>query len=70
MQDNIQAALRNDEKLETLNTATEEMNKAAGQFKTRSHMLARKMWWQQKKVGQPYGMGCLTISLYRHYAFL
>jgi vesicle-associated membrane protein 4 len=50
MQDNIDVALRNCVKLESIEAQAEELQQQAGVFKKSAHELKNKMWWKNMKM--------------------
>jgi hypothetical protein len=52
MQDNIDIALQNCVKLESIGKAAEELQQQAGVFKRNAHELKKRMWWKNLKVSR------------------
>ena len=50
MQDNIDIALQNCVKLESIGKAAEELQQQAGVFKRNAHELKKRMWWKNLKM--------------------
>lgn len=50
MQENVDLALQNCVKLETIEKAAEELQQQAGVFKRNANELKNKMWWKNMKV--------------------
>ena len=50
MQDNIDVALQNTVKLESIEKQAEELQQQAGVFKRNANELKNKMWWKNMKV--------------------
>lgn len=50
MQDNIDLALQNCVKLESIEKAAEELQQQAGVFKRNANELKKKMWWKNIRV--------------------
>jgi hypothetical protein len=50
MQDNVDMALQNCVKLESIEKQAEELQQQAGVFKRSAHDLKKKMWWQNMKM--------------------
>ena len=50
MQDNVDMALQNCVKLESIEKAAEELQQQAGVFKRNAHELKKRMWWKNLKV--------------------
>lgn len=50
MQENVNLALANCVKLETIEAAAEELQQQAGVFKKSAHELKNKMWWKNIKM--------------------
>lgn len=52
MQDNVDMALQNCVKLESIEKQAEELQQQAGVFKRNAHELKKRMWWKNLKVRQ------------------
>ena len=52
MQDNVDMALKNCVKLESIEQAAEQLQQQAGVFKRNAHELKKRMWWKNLKVHQ------------------
>jgi hypothetical protein len=52
MQENVDLALQNCVKLESIEKAAEELQQQAGVFKRNANELKKKMWWKNIKVRQ------------------
>jgi hypothetical protein len=50
MQENVDIALQNCVKLETIEKAAEELQQQAGVFKRNANELKKKMWWKNIKM--------------------
>jgi hypothetical protein len=50
MQDNVEIALQNCVRLESIEKAAEELQQQAGVFKRSAHDLRKKMWWKNLKM--------------------
>ena len=50
MQDNVNIALQNCVKLESIEAAAEELQQQAGVFKRSANELKNKMWWKNMKM--------------------
>jgi hypothetical protein len=50
MQDNVDLALQNCVKLESIEKAAEELQQQAGVFKRNAHELKKRMWWKNLKM--------------------
>src|SRR5690554_5417427 len=50
MQENVDIALQNCVKLESIEKAAEELQQQAGVFKRNAHDLRKKMWWKNLKM--------------------
>jgi hypothetical protein len=50
MHDNINLALENTTKLETIELKSEELDQSAGIFKKNASELRKKMWWKNFKM--------------------
>ena len=61
MQDNVELALANVVKLETVEKAAEELQQQAGVFKRNAHELKKKMWWKNLKMKIIIGVIILAI---------
>jgi hypothetical protein len=61
MQENVDAALRNCVKLESIEQAAEELQQQAGVFKKNAHELKNKMWWKNIKMWLIIGLIVLVI---------
>lgn len=54
MQDNVDLALQNCVKLESIEKAAEELQQQAGVFKRNATELKKRMWWKNLKVNHCY----------------
>jgi hypothetical protein len=61
MQENVDLALQNCVKLETIEAAAEELQQQAGVFKKSAHDLKNKMWWKNIKMWLIIGFIVLLI---------
>jgi cyclopropane fatty-acyl-phospholipid synthase-like methyltransferase len=65
MQDNVDLALQNCVKLESIEKAAEELQQQAGVFKRNAHELKKRMWWKNLKVCMHFfaigNINCLII---------
>lgn len=63
MQDNVEIALQNCVKLESIEKAAEELQQQAGVFKRNANDLRKKMWWKNLKMKLILGAVILAILL-------
>lgn len=63
MQDNVDIALQNCVKLESIEKAAEELQQQAGVFKRNANDLRKKMWWKNLKMKLILGAVILAILL-------
>eukprot|EP00599_Poterioochromonas_sp_BG-1_P003628 CAMPEP_0173148854 /NCGR_PEP_ID=MMETSP1105-20130129/9975_1 /TAXON_ID=2985 /ORGANISM="Ochromonas sp., Strain BG-1" /LENGTH=228 /DNA_ID=CAMNT_0014063603 /DNA_START=165 /DNA_END=851 /DNA_ORIENTATION=- len=61
MQENVDIALQNCVKLETIEKAAEELQQQAGVFKRNANELKKKMWWKNIKMKLIIGFIILAI---------
>lgn len=61
MQDNVDLALKNCVKLESIEKAAEELQQQAGVFKRNANELKNKMWWKNLKMKLIIGFIILAI---------
>lgn len=61
MQENIDIALQNCVKLESIEKAAEELQQQAGVFKRNANELKKKMWWKNIKMKLIIGFIILAI---------
>mmetsp|Transcript_35693 Transcript_35693/g.33835 ORF Transcript_35693/g.33835 Transcript_35693/m.33835 type:complete len:233 (+) Transcript_35693:95-793(+) len=61
MQENVDLALQNCVKLETIERAAEELQQQAGVFKRNANELKKKMWWKNIKMWIIIGVICAII---------
>jgi Synaptobrevin len=61
MEENIQTALANCVKLESIEVAAEELQQQAGVFKRNANELRKKMWWQNMRMKLIIGFIILAI---------
>mmetsp|Transcript_9628 Transcript_9628/g.14491 ORF Transcript_9628/g.14491 Transcript_9628/m.14491 type:complete len:232 (-) Transcript_9628:201-896(-) len=61
MQDNVDMALQNCVKLESIEKAAEELQQQAGVFKRNAHELKKRMWWKNLKMKLIVGGVILVI---------
>jgi hypothetical protein len=59
MQENVDIALQNCVKLESIEKAAEELQQQAGVFKRNANELKKKMWWKDMKVSI-----CFVLLIY------
>ena len=64
MQDNIDVALQNTVKLESIEKQAEELQQQAGVFKRNANELKNKMWWKNMKVMIVFGLIVMTYELF------
>ncbi|PVU95978.1 hypothetical protein BB561_001472 [Smittium simulii] len=50
MQQNINKVMEREERLDTLQTKTEELNEGARQFRRGATQVRKKMWWRDMKL--------------------
>ncbi|PVU86126.1 hypothetical protein BB559_006022 [Furculomyces boomerangus] len=50
MQENINKVMEREERLDTLQTKTEELNEGARQFRRGATQVRKKMWWRDMKL--------------------
>jgi hypothetical protein len=63
MQENVDMALQNCVKLETIEKAAEELQQQAGVFKRNANELKKKMWWKNMKVSLNSSLHLISLSL-------
>eukprot|EP00604_Paraphysomonas_vestita_P000772 CAMPEP_0174825270 /NCGR_PEP_ID=MMETSP1107-20130205/42601_1 /TAXON_ID=36770 /ORGANISM="Paraphysomonas vestita, Strain GFlagA" /LENGTH=182 /DNA_ID=CAMNT_0016056737 /DNA_START=229 /DNA_END=777 /DNA_ORIENTATION=+ len=61
MQDNVDQALQNCVKLESIEKAAEELQQQAGVFKRNANELKKKMWWKNMKMKLIIGFAILAV---------
>ena len=61
MQENVDLALQNCVKLESIEKQAEELQQQAGVFKRSAHDLKKKMWWKDMKMKLIIGFIVIAI---------
>ena len=61
MQDNVNVALQNCVKLESIEQVAEELQQQAGVFKRSANDLRKKMWWKNMKMKLVIGFLILAV---------
>lgn len=63
MMSNIEKVIQRGEDLETLSKNAEDLEANSEAFKTNSHRLRKKMWWQNKKMCIYLSVGVVILLL-------
>ena len=61
MQDNVNVALQNCVKLESIESVAEELQQQAGVFKRSANDLRKKMWWKNMRMKLIIGVLILAV---------